>query len=442
MDTTKRKFDIAYFIAKEHLAFAKMGPLCELQERHGIDLGTGYKNQKACATFIDFIALEQKHAAVNALDRASFFSLQLDGSTDAGNVEDEVFLTVFCDPYSTDGRLHVRNQFLTVRRPAHTNAEGLLACLRSAMTCTGIANWESKLIGVGCDGASVNMGIRSGLNGLLTEAMPWITFFWCLAHRLELAITDALKNSLFSQIDEMLLRIYYLYEKAPKKCRELNEIVDELKHCLEPSDLPVEGGNRPLRACGTRFIAHKVVALGRVVDRLGAYLSHLSTLSEDKSLRAADRQKMKGYALKWRDAKVIIGCAYFHDLLKPASFLCKSLQADEVCVVTAVEAILKTANSLHKLKATCFEELPTVSKVLSRITHDGSSSTYQGADLTKFPEAVSCLKSKHPHFSVSSGLPSRSLGDTGIQLAFTSFNHCRHSRVGEDGRTCICVLGY
>ena len=105
------------------------------------------------------------------------------------------------------------------------------------------------------------------------------------------------------------------------------------------------------------------------------------------------------YALKCRDAKVIIGCAYFHDLLKPASFLCKSLQADEVCVVTAVEAILKTGNSLHKLKATCFEELPIVSKVLSCITHDDSSSTYKGADLTKFPEAVSCLKSKHPHFS-------------------------------------------
>ena len=123
-------------------------------------------------------------------------------------------------------------------------------------------------------------------------------------------------------------------------------------------------------------ITHKVAALGRVVDRLGAYLRHLNTLSEDKSLKAADRQKMKGYALKWRDAKIIMGCAYFHDLLKSASFLCKSLQADEVCVVTAVEAILKTANSLQKLKTTCFEELPTVSKVLSRITHDGSSSSY------------------------------------------------------------------
>ena len=35
----KREFDIAYLIAKHNLAFTKMGPLCELEERHGVDLG-------------------------------------------------------------------------------------------------------------------------------------------------------------------------------------------------------------------------------------------------------------------------------------------------------------------------------------------------------------------------------------------------------------------
>ena len=114
-------------------------------ERHGVNLGTGYKNEKACATFVDFIALEQQHAIVNSLARAKFFSLQLDRSTDVGNVEDEVFLTVFCDTYSADGRVHVRNEFLTVRRPSRSNAEGLLACLREAMGFVGVANWESKL---------------------------------------------------------------------------------------------------------------------------------------------------------------------------------------------------------------------------------------------------------------------------------------------------------
>ena len=73
-----------------------------------------------------------------------------------------------------------------------------------------------------------------------------------------IALKDALSKTYFTTVDELLLRIYYLYEKSPKKCHELNEVVAELKQCLESGDLPAEGGNRPLRACGTRFVAHKV----------------------------------------------------------------------------------------------------------------------------------------------------------------------------------------
>ena len=40
------KIDITYTIAKENTVFSKMGALCELQERHGVDLGSGYKNEK------------------------------------------------------------------------------------------------------------------------------------------------------------------------------------------------------------------------------------------------------------------------------------------------------------------------------------------------------------------------------------------------------------
>ena len=396
---TKLKFDIAYAIAKENMAFSKMPVICELQERHGVDLGSGYKNEKACATFVDYISLEQRQMLVKSLDKAKFFSLQLDGSTDSANVEDEVFLVVFCDPYSSDGRVHVRNYFLTVRRPERVNAAGLHACLRAAMGFVGVANWESKLIGVGCDGANVNLGTTGGLKGLLTQTMPWVVVFWCLVHRLELALRDALRQTIFVQVDEMLLRAYYLYEKAPKKCVELNEVVSELRQCLEPTDLPTEGGNRPLRACGTQFITHKVVALERFIDRLGAYLCHLSSLVEDSSVRAGDRQKLKGYLLKWRNAKMLLGCAYFHDLLKPASILCKELQVDEICIVTAIEAILKTAKTIEKVKSTPFENLKTVKVVLSRMKHENGSVTYQGADLKELDESVAFFKANHSQYS-------------------------------------------
>ena len=60
-ETLKRKFDVAFFIAKEKLAFTKMKPLCDLEERHGVTLGNGYKNNHACATFVKFIAKEQQY---------------------------------------------------------------------------------------------------------------------------------------------------------------------------------------------------------------------------------------------------------------------------------------------------------------------------------------------------------------------------------------------
>ena len=35
-------------------------PLKARKEPHAVDLGSGYKNDQACATFMEFIALEQK----------------------------------------------------------------------------------------------------------------------------------------------------------------------------------------------------------------------------------------------------------------------------------------------------------------------------------------------------------------------------------------------
>ena len=57
------------------MAFAKMAPLCQLEERHGVDLGHGYKNELACATFIDYTAQEQRQGLAASLSRARFFGL-------------------------------------------------------------------------------------------------------------------------------------------------------------------------------------------------------------------------------------------------------------------------------------------------------------------------------------------------------------------------------
>ena len=100
---------------------------------------------------------------------------------------------------------------------------------------------------------------------------------WCLAHRLKLAVKDALNDSCFDSIDDMLLRLYYIYEKSPKECLELEGIITDLKECFELDDT----GVTPVRASRSRWISHKLNAMKGVVSKYGAYTAHLSTLTCD-----------------------------------------------------------------------------------------------------------------------------------------------------------------
>ena len=248
-----------------------MASLCQLEEKHGVGLGTGYKNDKACANFVRYIAEDQKVQLVNALSKAKFFSIQMDGSTDSANIEEEVFLVIYLDTHSKDGRIIVCDKFLAIRRPSRSNAEGLFECFKRALAHAGISDsdWQSKLIGFGCDGTNVNLA-ANGLRGYMERSVPWVISFWCLAHRLELSLKDALtSSSLYTTIDEMLMRTYYLHEKSPKKRHELDDVVASLRQCLEEDEMPAARtrGNRPLRACGTRFVSHKVSAISRFIER-------------------------------------------------------------------------------------------------------------------------------------------------------------------------------
>ena len=107
-ETLKKKFGLAYFMAKAGIAFNKMKALSQLEERHGVALGDGYKNDLACATLTDYIGQGLCENLTETLHKAKFFSLQMDGSTDCANIEEELFLAVYFDPYSSHGTVQVK----------------------------------------------------------------------------------------------------------------------------------------------------------------------------------------------------------------------------------------------------------------------------------------------------------------------------------------------
>ncbi len=332
----RAKFDIAYFVATEQLAYRKYPRICELEARHGVNLGSSYLHENAGKEFVHYIAESNRQDLLSSISNAKFFSLLMDGSTDQRNTDNELLLVLWCDTNGADEKIHTRMSFLSVHKPQHVTAEGLLQSLQYGLQCLGIQSVKkdacSKLVGIATDGASANVA-GNGLKGLVERELDWIFWMWCLAHRLELAIKDALHGTSFDLLDEMLLWLYNLYEKSPQKCRELESIVSDLKGAFHFDD---EGlGVRPVRACGTQWMSHKLSAMKRVLCKYGAYTAHLGTLSEDSSLKPADRAKFKGYLRKWADAKYLLGCALFVDLLTPCGIFSNSMQADELDILGA-----------------------------------------------------------------------------------------------------------
>ena len=239
------------------------------------------------------------------------------------------------------------------------------------------------MIGGGTDGASVNVSEQNGMMGKLQQVCPWMFWAWCFAHRLELACKDALSSQLFKDIDDMLFRLYYLYSKSPKKSRKLSDIVD-LKEVFE---FP-KGGNLPVRSQGSRWINHKRKALQRFVDRYGAYIHHLLTLVEDKTIKSDDRAKLKGYLQKWRHTRMLVGAALYVDVLKSPSYLSLCLQDDHLDIISGIKSVLKSSKSLKSMAEQDPLQWQVPKLVCSRVKNEGEDKIYQGAVLQGYSAYV------------------------------------------------------
>ena len=87
-----------------------------------------------------------------------------------------------------------------------------------------------------------------------------------------------------------------------------------------------------------------------------------------------------------------MGCAFFHDLLKPCSVLSKVLQDEELNIIDSIEAIMKTNKAIERIKTFNLEDLPTVSLVMSRV-QGHEEVIYQGCELVNYEVGVEYFRS-------------------------------------------------
>lgn len=161
-----RLFRTAYCIVKHNFSIRSFPALISLQECNGLPFAIAYKNRMAASSFITSISSVIQSSVVESINSTDYFSILVDGSTDISVTEQEIVYVRMLK----DGRpVSVLLGLMAVKSGAAIN---IAAELDVFLTGLGIQNWKAKLVGLGTDGASVNVGSQGGLGAILRREIP------------------------------------------------------------------------------------------------------------------------------------------------------------------------------------------------------------------------------------------------------------------------------
>lgn len=69
------------------------------------------------------------------------------------------------------------------------------------------------------------MAKKVGVQVTIKKKQPGATYIWCVAHRLELAVLDAIKNDNYLTESELMINtFFFMYHQSPKLCKEFHDL--------------------------------------------------------------------------------------------------------------------------------------------------------------------------------------------------------------------------
>ena len=90
----------------------------------------------------------------------------------------------------------------------------------------------------------------------------------CMNHRLELAAKSAFADTYMEEVSQLLMNLYYTYEKSPKRLREFKAMADLMEDHVR----------KPEKASGTRWVQHKSRAVKSLILGYSEIASHLRAM--------------------------------------------------------------------------------------------------------------------------------------------------------------------
>ena len=123
-------------------------------------------------------------------------------------------------------------------------------------------------------------------------------------HRLELALAEAFHDTELETIDNMLLRIFYMYQKGPKKLKR-----------NQGTSWNLQRSNVYLRKLESNHQKHHEHT-GYPTNTMPWKCVSVSGVFGVKSLKGKDCAKLKGYLNEWKKPSISLLIALSVDLLE------------------------------------------------------------------------------------------------------------------------------
>ncbi|XP_045548900.1 zinc finger protein 862-like [Salmo salar] len=143
------------------------------------------------------------------LKNPTFLSIMSDGSTDTSVKDEELVYVRFCHK----GKIELK--FVGIKSVEKADGAHISNAISAIME--GVCDeWRSKLVALGTDGAAVMTGAKNGVVSRLKGDRAYIIGIHCMAHRLQLTFSDAIRsNVMFQKVEDLLSGLYTFYHTSP-----------------------------------------------------------------------------------------------------------------------------------------------------------------------------------------------------------------------------------
>ena len=248
-------------------------------------------------------------------------------------------LTVFVCYTPSNGR--PSTQFADLVPLQSANADGITDAIDEGLEAVQVDEnvLKEKLVGCNFDGANVMIGAKGGVSKKLEDKIGHpLCIIHCVAHKLELAVLDAVKRCPYlSTFEDTGKEVYKFYFYSPKRRREVNEIAN-----IIDEDVVYYSGLQKTRWLAIRYRA--IAALEKHYVTTAMHLQHKTGSTGEDSARA------KGILKQLLSQRFVKHLYFLLDVMKILSDLSKSFQQDQLCITDVVATLETSMTLLEELK--------------------------------------------------------------------------------------------